>query len=713
MKQQILLFSLCVLSASSLMADEAVLMADASVETTDMPMEEKSESRPLCEHNDRTQRITFKHREANGIGYPTGYSSVEGFFSTSKTPNLVGFADVRAHVFNDSRKAYNLGVGVRGLSEPLHLVFGANVFYDYRDGRHRAFNQIGVGLEVLGTRWDLRASGYIPVHNTKKKYRDEFLKFKGSSAVFAKRYEFAFIGAEIALGRELVRSKYWDLHAKLAGYWFNGAYGKNAGGGLFELATNITRYLTLKGQASYDSLFRGIFQAEAAINIPFGARFESRESELCCSVLKMLEDRLVETVDRFEMIVTSTKRKKAVAIDPMTGDPLTFIFVDNTSHSLGTFESPFPTLLQAQNASAPDDVIYVFPGDGTTNGMNAGITLQNNQKLIGSGVPVTVTTPFGLRTIPAQTTATPLISNTGNVVTLANNNEVSGFGITSSGGRGIIGGGASTLGAVITSNSIVTSNNAIDLAVFSGNVIIRNNLLSALGSNNAAVALGGSNSFHLAIINNSLFANTGNTITLFVNQGATGTANISFNRINDLDPPPGPPPIAMAATGLDIVVGVGGSIPASLTGSISNNTFMNPSIDGINLGTTTAGTFNMLVSKNVITTPGANGIGLNIGNTIASTSNFNIVDNVIINANASDGIAILTNTNGSATARVAGNTSSSVNTFGYLFVQSGTNTLAIETPDMVNPQLGLQAINIGTFDPQTFTDGVTFIPFVP
>lgn len=671
---------------------------------------------------DRTQRITAKHREGNGIGYQTGYTSLEGFFSTSKTPNLLGFADVRAHVFNDSKKAYNLGVGLRGLSEPLRVVFGANVFYDYRDARHRAFNQIGVGLEVLSRKWDLRANGYIPVHNTKKKYRDEFLKFTGNSAVFSKRYEFAFIGAELALGRELVKMKYWDLHAKLAGYWFNGEFGKNAGGGLFELSTNITRYLTLKGQASYDTLFRGIFQGEAAINVPFGWKFEKRDSQLSCTALKDLEDRLVETVDRFEMIVTSIKRKKAVAVDPLTGQPLTFIFVNNTSHSLGTFESPYPTLAQAITASQPNNVIYVFPGDGTTTGMSTGpYTLQNNQKLIGSAAPLAVTTAFGGRTIPAQTLNRPSVTTaSGNVIMLANNNTVAGLTITSiSGSAGVQ---ANTItGASIYQNNFIqsASENSIDIATLTGNIVIRENLFQGIGS---AIALtSGTNA--TGLINRNIFAcaagagNSNITVRLRASSG-TGGGTQAFALDSNVFIPPATGGSSFTAIDFSNVA----NSAANVKLSISNNVILNPNLNpnfltGINLsalGTGSASTFKGIINKNEIANVQGNGIN---AQSSLSISTFEIDSNSIVNNNLNNGgntgmlVGYLGGATSPMTVRVADNISlPAFGATGITLEVLNSMPLNVQSP---NQQLsGFQAINIGTVG---FLGGnvtnVNFIPF--
>ena len=663
----------------------------------------ESYSRTLEE---RAHRITAKHREANGIGYQTGYTSLEGFFSTSKTPSLLGFADVRAHVFNDSKKAYNLGVGLRGLSEKAHTVFGVNVFYDYRDARHRAFNQIGMGLEVLGTRWDLHVNGYIPVHNTKKKYRDEFLKFKGNNAIFTKRYEFAFLGCDFALGRELVRTKYWDLHAKLAGYWFNGEFGKNAGGGLFELSTNITRYLTLKGQASYDTLFRGVFQGEAAINIPFGRRFDNRDSNLSCRVIKNLEDRLVETVDRFEIIVTSTKRKKALALDPLTGQPLNFIFVDNTSSSLGTFESPFPTFQQAQAASAANNVIYVFPGDGTTNGMNSGITLKNNQKLIGSAAPLTVSTAFGIRTIPAQTLNTPVISNpSGSAVTLANNNTVSGFSVTSVAGQSGVFGNV-VQGAEVSFNQFFQSATETSVLInsFTGNLNVHDNTFRGAGSGLTFTTTGNATG---TVVNN-LFACSGLT-----NAACQYTAN-SGNQIFIFDSNQFAPLSAVISSSLSGRLGLNITTTApNMMVSVTNNVFTNfvqsASASAISFFGQTTSTTNLFIDKNVITNVTDTAIVVTASgtSTLVSDISNNILNNVsLVAGNSGIQVQSLVATGTNITLRLADNSvTNAINGDGYRLNSQGF-PYSVQSP---NGQLsGVQALNIGFINA---TGSFTFIPF--
>ncbi|MGE0490493.1 MAG: Ig-like domain-containing protein [Vulcanimicrobiota bacterium] len=62
------------------------------------------------------------------------------------------------------------------------------------------------------------------------------------------------------------------------------------------------------------------------------------------------------------------------------------IFVNNQSGGgTGGFNDPFPTLAQAVAASVPGDTIFLFRGNGTTNGYNTPVQLKANQRLVGEG----------------------------------------------------------------------------------------------------------------------------------------------------------------------------------------------------------------------------------------------------------------------------------------------------------------------------------------
>jgi len=356
--------------------------------------------------------LSARHREANGIGYPKGYTSLDFLYTHGWGCNFYTFLDLRGHLDNDKKWATNAGLGFRWLTDCCPVIYGLNFFWDWREARHFNYHQLGAGLEFLWPCWDLRVNGYVPLSLKKKTYQNSFDKFKGNQAIFERKQEVSMWGADAAVGYWLYNSGCFGIHTALGGYYFRGKSSKDLYGGLFRAKVRLTDYITLEGQASWDTEFRWLGQGELALNLPFGpkVRRASRMVTNCCDLLAM-EYRLVEKVQRFEIPVTSTKKSKDVARDPVTGLPLTFYFVDNNSNSAGTFESPFPTLALAEAAAAEGDVIYVFPGDGTDTGMDAGITLKNRQSLVGSGGPFAVSTRFGTIEIPTQTGVRPKVSN--------------------------------------------------------------------------------------------------------------------------------------------------------------------------------------------------------------------------------------------------------------------------------------------------------------
>lgn len=140
----------------------------------------------------------------------------------------------------------------------------------------------------------------------------------------------------------------------------------------------------------------------------------------------------------FNMIISNG----GLATDPETGNPFYFVFVDNTNSLAadGSYEHPYSTLALAQANSGPRNIIYVFPGNGTTSGMNAGIALQAKQKLWGAGVSHVLQVSEGDAAIPALASSAPKITNTtGDGITLSTDNDISGFTLQNVSDNGIFG----------------------------------------------------------------------------------------------------------------------------------------------------------------------------------------------------------------------------------------------------------------------------------
>lgn len=416
-----------------------ILLAEADDDEDD---EQNSYSAAMsdCEKEPNRFRFSFAHREGKGIGYDQGYSSLDFFFAFTTIKNVTPFFDIRGHATNDGKPAANVGFGLRYLPDTLNVVFGMNTFFDFRNARHTTFEQMGVGLEALGTQWKYNINGYFPIMERDVIYDANFYKFSGHRVLVNLLHETAMPGFDTSIARSIIHRGFFDLDAYLGGYYFYGRQDLSAKGGYLKLRSSLSRFCTVEVQGSYDNLFKWIAQGAAAINVPLGKRIKTTGMKRTCYEKIALTRNLTDSVSRFEMIVTHSNREVTEGLDPRTSQPLYVNFVNNTApgDGNGTAENPYRKLKDAEKFSSPGQMIYVYSGDGTDNNMNVGVTLQDSQWLQGSGLSFNVLTKEELITVPAQTGLYPYISAilTGPIpgntcVTLANNNTIDGVRIKS------------------------------------------------------------------------------------------------------------------------------------------------------------------------------------------------------------------------------------------------------------------------------------------
>ena len=385
-----------------------------------------------CDNGKQYYRTSLRHIESGGIGYEYGYTTFQAFLATdpNKWP-VTPFLDARGHVFNNGKWAANVGVGLRSFWKSF--VYGLNAYYDYRKVTQFQANQIGIGLEALGEFFDFRINGYLPVSTkVSAPYNTKFNSFSGHFAFLSQKYEFTMKGADAELGMHIKRCDNFDCYAAAGPYYFIGSLKSPTWGGKARVGVTYKDILSLEISDSYDRTFHNKFQGQIGINFSFGPKSKVKDEGRGCKVAQVFNDRMLQSVGRQEIIVVDKTTKKSVAIDPATNQPYFFVFVNNTSNSSGTYESPYHSLAQAQDQSSPNDIVYVYPGDGTTQGMDSGITLQANQKLWGSNLSYLLPTTQGPISIPVNSVNAPTITNTnfdtlGHAVTLTTNNQIKGF----------------------------------------------------------------------------------------------------------------------------------------------------------------------------------------------------------------------------------------------------------------------------------------------
>jgi trimeric autotransporter adhesin len=385
----------------------------------------QSQCHSSCETNPSPARLSTRHIEAKGVGYHCGYTTVEGFFSFYLPWNdqWIPFVDLRGHVFNNNRLAANAGIGCRyrGVSR----IWGSNFYYDYRHTHHHSYYQAALGLESLGEQWDVRLNCYLPMGIRKSHHYDlSFDHFVDHEMIQSHKREFSMSGANAEVGAHVEMCNI-PFYFTMGPYYLTGS--KTAWGGQAKAIVDCCEYVRIEGNVSYDNIFKWIGQGQLSVILPLGRKREIKNNcNLTCSSAVALSHRAIQRVERNEIIPVSSKRTKSVAMNPDTGLPYYFNFVNNQSHSKGTFESPYPDLTQAEADSKPYDVIYVFEGDGTP--YTTGLTMQNFQHLWGSGITQQLKTNWGLVFVPPLTSGYPTItSSLSEIITLADGCEIAGI----------------------------------------------------------------------------------------------------------------------------------------------------------------------------------------------------------------------------------------------------------------------------------------------
>lgn len=335
-------------------------------------------------------KLELRHREAKGIGYNKGYTSVDYLFLHQwGKPELL--FNLRGHVFNDGRLAGNVGFGYRhGIKDNAYM-FGVNTFYDCRESKHLFTSQVGAGLEFLSKHIDLRMNGYLPFADKTYEKR-HFEQFIGNHIMVKQKAIGALPSAEIEIGAALARvfylaaGPYYLFKQTEKGIQLGGSWGAK-----LRIDINIDNHFTLGCVATHDKIFETTVQGYFSFNVPLGSRLKKKERR---SRWKKREPkRALRSVPIFRNEIIPLKEKKQHTLlyfGEQEDELVDILFVNNLAApgGDGSIEAPFSSLKDAEAASKAKDVIYVFPGDGTPRNMEEGITLKNDQIIASSGAPL-------------------------------------------------------------------------------------------------------------------------------------------------------------------------------------------------------------------------------------------------------------------------------------------------------------------------------------
>ena len=390
-----------------------------------------------------------RHVIGDGVGYQNSYSQIGAFTPLWINEDAFIAPNVRMIVTNSTQIGVNAGAVARQYVDSLDRIFGVYGYYDNdQDSRNFRYSQITVGAETLGRWWDARANGYSLTGSSDNNFMQS-MGVVGNPFYFANRIGFvgqqlrdqALGGADAEVGMPLSPSTPW-----MRGY--AGLYGLHANAtdtigfrGRFE--ANVSNDLTLGVTVAQDAIYGT--NINGTIDFKFSGFNPTRYFPNLTT-----RQRMLNPVQRNWRIATRTYVQDidVAASNPATGQPYFIVHVNNTAPAggNGTIEHPYNHLVNAPQA----DIILVHRGDATTaaTAVTGSTVLSNNERLLGDGLLSTLPlfVHYGASSI-SGTFNLPGTSNTGiyhyitnpagNIVTLANNNEVFALNLVNSGGTAI------------------------------------------------------------------------------------------------------------------------------------------------------------------------------------------------------------------------------------------------------------------------------------
>lgn len=491
-------------------------------------------------------RFRLRSDFGDGIGYLRGYQTFNAFLPFTADPGRsLFFIDPRILVPYTGQYATNVGVGFRQYNDELDRIFGASFWYDFDGSYTRKYHQYGVSLESLGKYVDFRLNAYLPNNS------DAILAGQSANQVVfigdtvslshSSLFQTALRGGDFEVGGALPYVGDFGVRTYVGAYLLDAPSVGTTTGAKFRADALVTQDMALQVGVTHDTFFGTNVTGAVTLSLPFSrptAWFRRPP----------VKNRLYAPTERSYRIAVQQRIENSyqALTNPADNQPFRVAHVLNTAGAggNGSFETPFNTL--PASVASGVDIIFVQRGNGTTTGLNTGITLANNQRLLGDGVLHTITAVEGVFTLPGSTNGlVPNLTNTNvlipgqivnqNVVTLANNNEVSGFNMVASKGNGIRGSGNSdfNINRVTISGSQLAG---ISLENSSGTGLVTGATLSGNTTGGLVLANTTAGNINLQVTGSTISGSFARGVDLTLGGSATDNINISNNTLsfNDL-----------------------------------------------------------------------------------------------------------------------------------------------------------------------------------
>ncbi len=366
-------------------------------------------------------------------GYNGGYTNFNAFVPLFGSPNdILGFINPRLNVTDYGMAGANVGGGLRKYDPVRDRVYGASFWWDYDDGHSRSFSQMGGSFESIGNYFSLRGNFTLPVGTKENKFGIQNVaggtNFVGSNISilqsFQREVAMEQYDIEAAIPMPVIGRAGFDLG--LGAYVLNNPESGSATGASVRTQAQMNENFWINGIYTYDHIFQSNFSLNFEVTMPNGraARWFRRAP---------VQSYMTQSVQRRYRVPVQKTTGTQTVLATKNGVVINVAFIDpNANIDPSSFDSVF----DFDNAANKADyqLIYVLSRtDDTDINLNTGISLVDNQILVGQGLDRSISTDQGPVALPSSSGPAPILSNSGAVdpfapvITLANNNEVVGF----------------------------------------------------------------------------------------------------------------------------------------------------------------------------------------------------------------------------------------------------------------------------------------------
>jgi trimeric autotransporter adhesin len=353
---------------------------------------------------------------------------------------------------NEGRTGGSVLLGQRFYDPIRDRTVGGYIAYDIRDTGNSVFSQLGLGLESLSKAFELRFNAYLPVgstHTTLSQelpgtvfFQENFLRFDRFRQV-----ETAMAGGDIEVGTQLFPLGQGSVKGFAGVYYLNAQGNRDTFGLKGRLEARPNDRFSLSLGVTHDE----IFDTRVTLGVAINLLTPPAHAKAVTPLADWVKRQPTIAIDR------QLRRDSVIALDPTTYQPYQFWHVTlGGAAGKGTIEAPFSAVAAALTQAQSRQIIYVQAG--TNPGIPA-ITLPDGVTLL-STAPIqwldtvqqlgVILPGSGSGRFPRITDATAL-----NLVTLGNENRISGFAIENALQNGIFGRDIHTL--TVQDNQIIDS----------------------------------------------------------------------------------------------------------------------------------------------------------------------------------------------------------------------------------------------------------------